>query len=189
MILLTIPHAGYYSQPLERHCDRMAKTAGYNLSSLLDQSEVIVIINYVRRDTLDMNRDVAILSDYRQQIRDILMSGHINLLLDIHSYPYEAEEFKPYDLVIIDEMPGTSYGRDLFYWLYTKGFIRIGYFNGNGNSIMAEGRRFSINSLLLEYGEFLTEEEITNFNLAIREWLTIMLYFRIDTAREVRKIL
>jgi hypothetical protein len=116
-------------------------------------------------------------SPFREAIREIISQEPIRIILDIHSYPDNPENpFSSYDIVILDEKPGTDYGRDITSYLREVLSYRVGYFIGEGNSIMTEMRELGYPAILVEYGEFLEDEEITTINSALVEWLLSRTY-------------
>lgn len=162
-VLLTVPHAGCFDQP-QRHCDLLARKAALNLQQMIPGSRIIIGETY--RPHLDLNRDEALDDSFRLNIRQQTPS----LLLDIHSFPRD-DGFNSYDLVIIDEDPVTDYSRDLYRHLVKHLPYNVGYFSGEGNSIVREARQRGIPAILIEYGEFLISSDLTTINQVIGNWV------------------
>lgn len=178
-ILITVPHAGCREYPITRNCDRAARQAALTLKQLIPDSKLH--IGNVFRADLDLNRDVALQHPFRGAIRQAIATSKINFVLDVHSYPF-PDDFGNSDFTILDESPGTWYGRSLFQFMTgtqpkrngdvqnSHGY-RIAYYYGAGNSIMREARALGIPSLLVEYGEFLSSEDIEYLSSMIVDWL------------------
>ena len=166
-VLLSAPHAGCFSLTGERDCDLLAEKAARYLNLLIPESKLYV--GYVKRKELDLNRDQAFNDPFRVNLRRAADQFNPVISLDIHSFP--TPEFNGTDLTILDESPGTDYGHDLHAFLQSRLPYRIGYYKGAGNSIMNEMRSKGIPSILIEFNEDLSDDDLTSIDLVIIEWL------------------
>ncbi len=167
-ILISAPHAGCYSLTGDRDCDLLAEKAASYLHFLIPDSELYV--GHAVREEIDLNRDVALNDPFRVELRQAADRLEPSISLDIHSFP--TPEFNGADIAILDEQPGTDYGRQLFAFLQSHLYMyTIKYFSGEGNSIMIEMRKKNIPAVLIEFNEDLTDDDLSTIDFAILDWL------------------
>lgn len=166
-ILISAPHAGCFDHTGERDCDLLAEKAATHLHLMIPGSELYV--GRADRDVLDLNRDQSLNDSFRINLRTASERLQPTISLDIHSFP--NSEFDGADLAVLDEHPGTKYGQDLFTFLQSRLSYKVAYYAGADNSIMAEMRSKGIPSILIEFNEDLTDDDLTTINLVIVEWL------------------
>jgi len=171
VVFITVPHAGCFEFPKERHCDRLAEKAGYSLYYLIPDS--IIFVGKVFRGDLDLNRDQALNDPFRVNIRQAANKFRPSIVLDTHSFPEKYTNFGDVDVMILDEKPGTIYGRDIARFLRDKTSYRVAYSQGDGNSIMIEMRRMGIPSVLVEFMENLRDNDLAIISEKILEWLVL----------------
>lgn len=157
-LIITAPHSFCHPALPYRNCDRVALLASDHLASYQFNGSVTRYFpaNHHRAE-IDLNRSVAKNTDYRRKISQALEDAQ--LLIDIHSAPLHGYEIDA-DLIILDNHPGTWYGKLLYETLKHQG-ISVGYlFGANYNDITEEARKKNIPAILLEYAEYLTPEKI-----------------------------
>lgn len=94
----------------------------------------------------------------------------VRLLIDVHSYPKGA--FNNSEIAVLDNVPGTWYGRLLFDLLVRDGLSAAYFYGSDVNDIVIEARARGIPAVLLEYQEELTIDQI---NRLILPWIYYML--------------
>lgn len=172
-LVITAPHSLCDHRIPHRNCDRVAFLASDHLASQQFNGSAIQYFpaNH-HRNKIDLNRSIAKNTDYRQRLSKAL--DNTRLLIDVHSAPRNGYEINA-DLIILDNHPGTWYGKLLYETLKDQG-ISVGYlFGANYNDITEEARNKNIPAILLEYGEYLTPEQINKINQALKVWIEYML--------------
>ncbi len=98
------------------------------------------------------------------------------ILLDIHSFPPDSE-WGNSEITILDNIPGTDYGKHLFDSLISSNVDTLYLFGGDSNDIVTEARtNFKMKAILIEFNERLQESRINEINRIIYEnWLKIYL--------------
>ena len=166
-ILLSAPHAGCFNHNGDRDCDLLAEKAAHYLHFLIPGSELYV--GYVLRENLDLNRDQSLNDSFRIELRQAAKRLKPSISLDIHSYP--ESEFNGADIAILDEEPRASYAHGLFKFLQEHLPYYVEYLSGAKNSIMIEMRAKGIPSVLIEFNENLSDDDLSTIDFVIVEWL------------------
>lgn len=177
-VIVTAPHSLCVDDIEERHCDRVAYFAASNLVSMFSNiySMSFFPSNTLRSD-IDLNRFPSRETSYRQSIlSNLLNSQNADLVLDVHSFPrggFSGTGEEDSEITILDETPGTWYGKLLYEILSQKG-IDVSYLLGDRNDIVTLAREYGIPAILIEYSELLNSERIKEINLAIGYYIELI---------------
>lgn len=168
-ILITAPHSLCDQNISYRNCDLISQYASISLHNIIPGSDLFLATEY--RHDIDLNRDLASFTPYRKSITNKI-NGNNGILLDIHSFPNNY--FGQYSIVIVDNEPGTQYGKSLFYALHHVGVSTV-YNIGdeNKNSIVREARKSGFKAILLEYNENISKDNINKINNLIALWIKL----------------
>jgi hypothetical protein len=172
-LIITSPHSFCLPNIPYRHCDTVAYAAATDLIKFgFGKATFKYFPSTYPRWQLDLNRAVSYNSDYRRNVRAEF--PYAKLLVDVHSFPRKA--YGPdVDLVVLDNVPGTWYGKQL-YKLLVSNNISVAYIPGSTiNDITEDARHNDIPAILLEYGEFLNLTQIDHINQVVRPWIVQML--------------
>lgn len=175
-IIITAPHSlcsvSYNSS--HHHCDTLSYLASNNLASYrFDGFDTFYFPASEPRPQIDLNRDNSRSTLYRQNISRILKDSC--LLIDVHSAPRKT--FGPdVDLVVLDNYPGTWYGKLLYNILIEKKISAAYILGANYNDITEEARHNGIPSIILEYSESLEIISIDTINKVIIIWINQMIH-------------
>lgn len=168
-LIITAPHSLCFIKSPIRDCDTIAFRASNQLVNQLNGFLVKYYPSTHLRSEIDLNRPEARNTDYRE-----ILSNNMSdcaLLIDIHSFSRAG--FGPdVDVVILDDVPGTIYGKRLYEIMRFHG-ISVAYMNGAPeiNDIVEEARSRGIPAILIEYMESISRETIDQINNAIIEWI------------------
>ena len=168
-IIVSSPHS--LCQNLTyRNCDTLAYLAASRLTNLLNLSYKA---NYYPsnkyRSEIDLNRDVARNTEYRINLSKDMRNSF--LLIDVHSCEPFGYDVKA-DIIILDDYPGTNYGKSLYETIRSKGVSVVYLLGDTINDIVETARhQFNIPAILIEYTENINIDVIDRTNMAILEWI------------------
>ncbi|MEM3857938.1 MAG: hypothetical protein QW478_00885 [Candidatus Micrarchaeaceae archaeon] len=165
-IIITAPHS-YCVNKSKRDCDILAEEAARYLFKISKFNTYLILSNELR-EYLDNNRVQGRKGKFRKDLYNIMISNHILFLLDIHSFD---ENYYEGDVAILDNIPGTNYGHNLFQYLRSKK-IYVKYFYGSLiNDIVKQARFLHIDSILIEFNENLRPKYLEYICDQIMQWL------------------
>jgi hypothetical protein len=187
-IILTVPHSVCYSRDLahlDHLCDHAALVAAYEIKSNLDALGVKTWLEPadMNRRRLDLNRlESRHTTGFRQRIRDRIEGSRktLKMVLDIHSYPEQYDQWSNYDIAILEDrkpmdgLPAASMHK----WL-GKNKITSTYVQGVNNDIQDEVHELGFESFLIEFNEGMLNDddpstpsrEISRISLLIAKWV------------------
>jgi len=173
-IIITAPHSKCDPSAKERMCDKVAKQAAETLSSLIKYKHKLLLAN-IYRSECDLNRKKCINTDYWQQeiiptIDDPLKKYNPIFLIDIHSFP-STPDISLLPLFIIDYSGGKDYVHNLVNTLINNGIKTERREVEPVNAIIQYSLSKDIPSLLIEFNENLSIEDIKKIDEIILIWL------------------
>lgn len=171
-LVVTSPHSLCYHQVNGRQCDLLAHLAASRLLLQLDRDGTVQYFPGTQpRFEIDLNRSGSRGTEYRATLSQSLDNYHPQLLIDIHSFP--SGEFEGVDIAVVDNQPGTWYGRSLFQTLSKLlPKSKVGYFEGSEiNDIVIEARGKGIPAILVEYREDLNIDQIDSITRVMTKWI------------------
>ena len=169
-VIITAPHAYCLPDLVDRHCDRRALDAADSLFLMVTHQTVIFRGNILRYH-VDLNRSESRSTPFRQELSSVISTVSGGLLVDVHSFP--SSKFNDVDVAVLDNAPGTNYGKTLaFLLMYANPWSS--YLRGSlKNDIVEEGRSKGLDSILIEYNERLTLDEIERINRVVNYFIDI----------------
>jgi len=168
-VVVTSPHSLCIPGAKVRTCDLLALEAAEDLVKTLKTFfNVLYFPANFYRGNLDLNRDVSLNSSYRRRVAAAL-ADHPLVLIDVHSDP-RGSYGSDADIVILDNTPETTYGKELYNVMLESGVFVIYIEGSKVNSITQQGRRYGIPSILIEYTEDLDRRKIHQANESILTW-------------------
>lgn len=178
-IIITAPHSNCLSfeqEEIQRTCDKVSGFAASSLrSSILEKTshKVIELQSDTHRSISDLNRYNARRTEFRKKVTSLMDDASV--LLDVHSFP--NERFGGNEFVILDNLPGTSYGKKIDQLMIN---VRSLLLDGipsapskfEGNDIVSEARSRGLTAILFEYNESLSQSRIHEINdLITTKWI------------------
>ena len=167
-VIMTVPHAtcpvrGGEGQPRAPHpCDTIAVRAA---QSIYDSQRGVffyatVVAASTPRATCDLNRDACRNHPWRAHVRRVISEALSStgrnptvFVLDVHSFPPDAEGWSAYEVVLLDDDPTpTAYTESLARRLKRAG-VAVAIGRGRDNDIQDEARAAGHKSVLVEFNE------------------------------------
>jgi len=168
-VVLTVPHAISEKPDVEHFRDLLAPGFANLLHENLPNS--VLVMGDENREDVDLNREVARPTHFREEIREVLNDDDI--LIDVHSFNEIAETRTPYDIVLLyhPSHSDLSFHKHLLNGLKEDGFRASVFWNEYGCDIINE---FPDNtSVLVEVNEQIDNIQDLSESLsnAISLWL------------------
>jgi hypothetical protein len=131
----------------------------------------------LRTRDLDMNRVNSRYSRYRMTLRSRAIAvkrrwGEAAFVLDVHSFPRDADPYGPYEVVLLDNAATPrSYTLNLRDHLVREANANVEIMRGTNNDIEDEMRAFGIPCVLFEVNESLSVTRRRALATATASWL------------------
>jgi hypothetical protein len=167
-VLVTVPHAVCVSK-VYRDCDRLAEQAGRQLATHLRAQ---LLVGDVYRANVDLNRYGARSIGFRVKVRKALADTHVNLLLDVHSFP-NSETWRLYerpDIVVLDNVPMSKHWLKFVQALAKSTDLNVAHLPGGENDIVEEARAMGVRAILIEFREGLSAEQLERATKSISDY-------------------
>lgn len=156
-VLLTVPHAGCFVVPSERHCDRNAETMAEAIEDVFQRRgiEVVIVKNHkMRTERDDANRVSGFQgTEFGQTVQKEIKSGAYDYLVDCHSYPFAIN--MPRDFYVLDFRPPQNINQSIVKFGGTTGLECAIFEASPANAIISFARQSGLTCTLLEVSEFL----------------------------------
>ncbi len=186
-VIMTVPHAtcpvrGGEGQPLAHPCDTIAVRAA---QSIYDSQRGVffyatVVAASTPRATCDLNRVACRNHPWRAHVRRVIVESlsadfgrkPTVFVLDVHSFPPDAEGWSAYEVVLLDDDPTpTAYTESLGRHLKRAG-VAVAIGRGRDNDIQDEARAAGHKSVLVEFNERLGRDarRLTFIASQIAQW-------------------
>lgn len=160
---------------MNHSCDYSASIAADKIFSKIKTPNKLIIKSNVPRSIYDMNRIQSRETDFRRRIRSRF--PEINLLFDIHSFPF-SQDYPLFhnEVFIIDDTPGfTELSRRIFDILKRSGFKCELVIGSGVNDITNEAKNNGINSILIECNEDLQDRRMNELTSVIADCINRMI--------------
>lgn len=172
-VVVVAPHSLCNPKLKYRHCDRVAREAAIDLYQKLPYDGKLFLSN-VYREKLDLNRSPSRKSPFRHELSKYIgtVSDGVQKMyvLDVHSFP-EGEYQDRQIAIVNNDMKRNLCAKRLFHYLQDDGFD-VEYFEGTDvNDIHIEALKHGHPSVLIEFNENLTPNQIQDLTQSITNWL------------------
>ena len=171
LVVVTAPHSFCDPTSPTRMCDTLAGTAATELSDFLSPHyRVELLLSPVERYKLDLNRPWAARSAFHKQIIRQLARKPI-VLLDIHSFPDEYDDFGHSNLTLLSLELEAGYTRRLIQAISSLPIPVTALQASHINQILITAKRHGVPAALLEFHEGMPAHTRTLVYRVLKQWI------------------
>jgi len=195
-IVLSVPHATcpITIKPKEHKCDFLAEEMAERIYKMILENktsfESFLVKGNIPRTNIDLNRvePTGVITSFRKEIRNLLSTGKIDYVLDIHSFPKSTKKWENRDVLILYDFkikPPLPFMKSIIEKWRNLG-LSTELYKGEQNSIHHEVvAEWSTRAFLIETNEATTEDKRNKIVEGIKIWLDEQLANYIAPIREI----